>query len=300
MATTHSAEIDALISEDQNQSEPTFALRTRRLAVGVSVVAAIGLVLAVVGIKFGPIVIMDAKHIEDKYGPCPAPINSQGNAAPCYDKNTGKVTEYKGGTVWTNGQRVCFPGEATARVEGRGDVPLMHLQVGDRVLVAASVYEPLAGFIHAAPGQHTSLTVEHEHGELRVSGQHNIFIASGAGRVDKLASELEAGDVLFANHDGTPSSILSVTQVVGNTGMYAPLTAAGTIIVDGVAASNYANPPGVVFLPHGFMHASFFPARAYQYLGIAGLLQLSPAQKNQEDVHPLAALLSHALPVFAK
>merc|ERR1719181_195065 len=50
--------------------------------------------------------------------------------------------------------------------------------------------------------------------------------------------------------------------------MYAPLTAAGTVVVDRVVASNYAIPANGLILPHYLMHAALLPVRTYHALGL--------------------------------
>merc|ERR1712187_32133 len=89
--------------------------------------------------------------------------------------------------------------------------------------------------------------------------------------------------------------------------------ASGTIIVDGVIASNYAT-VGNLQIPHGAMHASFFPVRAYKQLGFEALFRsfwsvVCPgdsmrwicdgdgrkSQRGREEMHPLAAFYYRTL-----
>merc|ERR1712151_1474488 len=92
--------------------------------------------------------------------------------------------------------------------------------------------------------------------------------------VDKSVRNLKIGDELIVVVEGTTmtSSILSIERDSGEEGMFAPLMASGTVIVDGVVASNYAT-VGNLQIPHGAMHAAFFPLRAYKQLGLETLLR---------------------------
>lgn len=115
----------------------------------------------------------------------------------------------------------------------------------------------------------------------RLSPGHVVFLADalGAAMGEKLAADLVVGDRVFvAESSGMVAcKVLGVEELRGQKGMYAPLTASGTIVVDGVVASNYAafSVPGrkeFVELPNALMHATFSPFRAYHALGFGSLL----------------------------
>lgn len=195
--------------------------------------------------------------------------------------NDAKFQEFQ--TANCKAKSACFPGNAQVRVRGRGLLsPIGELRPHDDVLVQSSsgtlVYESVLGFLHALPASGASyLAVKHELGELRVSEDHLVFVDGGSnGRIEKAAANLRVGDKLFAataDEDNIrnvlPSAVLSVARRDGkNLGMYAPLTASGTIIVDGTVASNYAGLNGLTF-PHCAVHALFFPLRAYHWLRLA-------------------------------
>eukprot|EP00928_Gymnodinium_smaydae_P028321 TRINITY_DN21617_c0_g1_i1.p1 TRINITY_DN21617_c0_g1~~TRINITY_DN21617_c0_g1_i1.p1 ORF type:complete len:195 (+),score=37.66 TRINITY_DN21617_c0_g1_i1:520-1104(+) len=176
------------------------------------------------------------------------------------------------------------------------------LVVGDRVLVDATgdkpVYEPVLDFLHsvASDREMDFIRVDHAKGQLRVTAKHLVFITSPGGvRTEKYAEDLQPGDellVTFTGGDGTiPSTVLASGRDSGTSGVYAPLTPSGTIVVDGVVASNYANVPS-----HGAPHALFFFARAYHKLILALPMPWSMAQsptassEPKDDMHPLAML----------
>lgn len=180
---------------------------------------------------------------------------------------------------------VCFPGEAKAEVEGRGAVPMADVRPADRVLVERApggplVFEPVLGFAHARRGgnaPHHFLVLAHSRGEFRASDGHIVFVVESDGRrVDKPLGRVEPGEKLVvAGADGEAaalSEVLSVRRGSGHLGMFAPLTASGSIVVDGVVASNYGWPAKNVRLPHWLAHASLAPVRAYHSLGLSHLL----------------------------
>merc|ERR1712232_181926 len=159
----------------------------------------------------------------------------------------------------------CFPGEAVV-----GSTPL-------------ATYDSALGFLHAVQGPAEFLAIEHEHGELRASGNHLLFNGEGSA----VAAELfTLGDELLLT-DGLRSRILSISQDSTKHGMFAPLTASGTVVVDGVTASNYAT-VGKLNIPHSAMHASFTVSRMFSSM---------QAKKStaSETVNPLAYVFHSVL-----
>jgi len=225
-------------------------------------------------------------------------FDSAGSPALCAQIERSPLSDLPGGA--------CFPGDASASVQGRGAVPLANLAAGDPVLVQRSsgelAYEPLVGFLHATKGSSRFLAVEHMGGELRASANHLIFVADGT---TKLASELQAGDALLAldakSEKAAPSTVLSVRTVSGEAGMIAPLTMTGSIVVDGAVASAYATHSPSAPIPHGALHTLFFPARllARASFGMFGAGP-SPSGEGAETMHPLASLYAQVLIPFAK
>jgi len=177
-------------------------------------------------------------------------------------------------------------------VEGRGGTPLSDIAIGDRVLAlhSGSVlgFEPVVSFLHrdiAAAG--SMLEVLHVFGVLQLSEKHLVFVLEDGAFKSRLAGHLEAGDAFQAHHEGelVESVILAVRTKTSDGGIYAPLTYSGTLLVDGVVASNYAS-PSVIFLPHGAAHAAFFPARVLHSL-VEGSTTIAPPANF---MHPLAKL----------
>jgi len=158
----------------------------------------------------------------------------------------------------------CFPGEVAV-----DSIPLAE-------------YESKLGFLHSLHGEGSFVTIEHEAGELRASGNHLIFNAAG----EAVAAELyTAGDELILTN-GLRARVLGLRKDSTEHGMFAPLTASGTVAVEGVQASNYAT-VGKLNIPHSAMHASFVLSRMFAPL---------QAQKTaSESVNPMAFLFHNVL-----
>jgi len=208
----------------------------------------------------------------------------------------------------------CFPGEALVQVRGRGAVPIASLHPGEWVLAAKPavgaplVYEPVLDWIHVVRGGEASVTIiHHEHGILRASPGHIVFATTASSNGDPTdvpAGLLQKGDVIFAMltanlTDGNliPSRVLSIEDGFVSSGMYAPLTNTGTILVDGVLASNYATPSLEVRLPHWLAHAGLLPVRIFHSLGLHGLFATARAallgDYGLEGIEPEVADIMH-------
>eukprot|EP00928_Gymnodinium_smaydae_P036430 TRINITY_DN25467_c0_g3_i2.p1 TRINITY_DN25467_c0_g3~~TRINITY_DN25467_c0_g3_i2.p1 ORF type:complete len:400 (-),score=105.91 TRINITY_DN25467_c0_g3_i2:159-1277(-) len=208
------------------------------------------------------------------------------------DKAAGLVQGTNGGIKIS-----CFPGEAQVQSR-RGAFAIEELKIGDEVLAERSdgtlAFERVLTFLHKVPAARGSpfVSVLHEAGEFRISAKHVVFVESPAGRVDKFAEDLLPGDLLLAvslAEMRQPSRVLSLHSSKLARGWYAPMTPSGTIVVDGVLASNYANVEA-----HKAAHASFFLARAFYAITAA----LPAAAFGREELpstadamHPLASAL---------
>jgi len=158
----------------------------------------------------------------------------------------------------------CFPGEVLV-----DSVPLAQ-------------YESALGFLHSLPGDASFVTIEHEAGELRASGNHLLFNGEG----NAMAAQLYAtGDELLLS-SGLRTRVLGMRKDTTEHGMFAPFTASGTMAVEGVQTSNYATVRNLN-IPHSAMHASFTLSRMF-----------SPFQAKSsasESVNPLAFVFHNVL-----
>lgn len=163
----------------------------------------------------------------------------------------------------------CFPGWARVMTAGGVQKSLSSLAPGDRVMALSAtgkvVYSQVLLFLHQDRGSwSTFLSLETEDGNrLAVTPHHLVFLAAHC-RSDssdyraQFASRAQMGDcVLVHTADGRvrPSRITSVTAE-DSAGVYAPLTEAGTLFVEGVLASSYA-----LVEDHQLAHWAFGPVR---------------------------------------
>jgi hypothetical protein len=161
----------------------------------------------------------------------------------------------------------CFPGTSMALTR-EGNKAMRDVVIGDVVRVVTPTgqaeWSPVCGWLHNEPksvGEYLRLTTSRR--QLNISAEHLVATLKG-GKIDFVkAQEVQAGTpILECDVSGAQTS----TPIWGNTvqkvekfraeGIYAPLTVAGTIVVDGVAASCYASTRS-----HTAAHAAMKPMR---------------------------------------
>lgn len=131
----------------------------------------------------------------------------------------------------------CFAGISSVATADGSFKMLQDITKGELVRTAAG-FEPVIGFLHHAGVDVASfLRIEHSAGTLLVSPAHRLFTAHGS---DVLAEDIRVGDSLPTMDNA--SVVTSVTTVSVDT-ILAPLTPSGTIVVDNVLASSYADVP---------------------------------------------------------
>lgn len=163
----------------------------------------------------------------------------------------------------------CFPGWARVMIAGGVQKSLSSLAPGDQVMALSGtgqvVYSQVLLFLHRdGVRQSTFLSLETEDGNrLALTPHHLVFLSAhcqsnSSDYRAQFASRAQMGDcvlVYTAEGRARPSRITSVT-VQDDTGVYAPLTEAGTLFVEGVLASSYA-----LVEDHRLAHWAFGPVR---------------------------------------
>ena len=130
---------------------------------------------------------------------------------------------------------LCFPGDATCHVQGRGKVMMKDLELGDHVLVDGGDFEPIYSFGHRDDVlENDFLRLETSRGSLEISKTHMVFVEGGRSVP---ASLVKVGDKLQI-HDG---ELVAVNAIGASKkrGAFAPFTASGTLVVNGVKASSF-------------------------------------------------------------
>jgi Hint module/Trypsin len=145
------------------------------------------------------------------------------------------------------GGGVCFPGDATVNVQGRGEVTMEQLQIGDMVQVAGGNFEAVYSFCK----KNADTIVDYLHiytadlnKPLVISPNHLVYVVvvSSKGSAPPTAVEgrtVRVGDSLVMA-DGTLTKVVQLAQG-DKRGFYAPYTSSGTIIVNQLQASVYAS-----------------------------------------------------------
>lgn len=129
----------------------------------------------------------------------------------------------------------CFPGDATCDVQGRGKVMMRDIKLGDKVLVQGGKYESVYSFGHHARNTETQyLKLVTSDRFLDISKDHLVFVEGGRSVP---ASSVKVGDKLLLA-DGGLDSVVAIS-VTTKQGAFGPFTASGTVVVNGVTASNF-------------------------------------------------------------
>lgn len=187
----------------------------------------------------------------------------------------------------------CFPSSSSVQLEDGSTLSMSRLAVGDRILSVDSAghfqFEPVIGFLHRSPNATAAFWhVETSNKQvLSLTPDHLVFTAarshSGAAAASFLAADASflTAKASFAarlqpnvtsvyvvrGSPGPPGGrpgVSAVTRVTTSTlsvGLYAPLTASGTVVVDGVVASCYA-----AIDSHVTAHLAVTPLRLHRHV----------------------------------
>lgn len=167
----------------------------------------------------------------------------------------------------------CFHGNASALLESGARKSIGDLQPGERVLSSFDagdmVFSEVLTFLDRDPTAHgLFFTLRTQAGsQISLTAAHLVFVSEGncsegaepvPGTLRTMhASAAQLGQCMLVSGSKTGRlSRISRVSVTVKTGLFAPLTQHGTIVVDGVAASCYA-----VVDQHQLAHWAFAPLR---------------------------------------
>jgi len=182
----------------------------------------------------------------------------------------------------------CFSGDSTVETSSRGRIPISDLSEDDYVkaydlATKQHVFSRFVTYSHADKNQlakFVAVETTHTARTLKLSAFHLIMKWDGSF---VYANELRVGDevVVFEQDVARPDTVKSIDEVY-DLGVYAPLTEQGTVVVNDVVASCYAN-----VRSHQVAHW-FFPhmTRVVQFLN-ENLFHYSDTREMAEQLHLL-------------
>lgn len=148
----------------------------------------------------------------------------------------------------------CFSAFNNVEVQGKGFVSMDSVKVGDHVRASNNDFSRVFSLAHLDHDLETDFLQIYAEGlskPLEITAKHMVFSSDKAVRAD----EVSVGDMLDSN---------KVTEIksVKRTGVYAPVTESGEIVVNGVRASSYASfMEKIPFNQHKLIHFFFGPHR---------------------------------------
>ena len=201
------------------------------------------------------------------------------------------------------GAKKCFPGISRAIVKNSNKPKLTKdLEIGDEVLCFDSakqelVFSPVYMFGHRDPDQTTLyLEIMTAAGMIFISDKHLLFRQDQSGDPEAVfAEDIRCGDKIYQLdakkqvEDLVPMDVVSIRKTSCK-GVYAPFTLAGTIIVDGMLASCYANikkPSLLELCPHALAHKILAPLRGLFQLGLSSRLMIKDGEDQPEIIRSM-------------
>ena len=172
----------------------------------------------------------------------------------------------------------CFSGATSVQVQGKRPVRMDELMVGDTVLSASGLFTEVYSFGHMDPHAKTEFLQIYSNVSsqpLEITEDHMLYLYLANAKKASLipARHVKVGDLLHTQ-DGHPPAQVTAVRKVARRGAYAPFTMSGSLLVNGIAVSNYiALPPtlsqgGNITLlsyaqQHRLQHAAYLPYRVY-------------------------------------
>jgi Hint module/Calcium-binding EGF domain len=202
----------------------------------------------------------------------------------------------------------CFSGDTTVIMKGRGKVSMRQLKIGDLVLVKANVYEPIIASAHRNFHRRSNFlsitTNSSSDNALEVSAHHIVFLHDRNTPVT--SKMLKVGSVLLGSNN-EPLEVIKV-QMAEKQGVFNPMTASGTIVVNGILCSTYALPmntvdtDGIHVLFYGqtvmTLHSFHHMRNSPLCLAILGISSRLSYFENKEGQHLFSIFFIHVY--FAK
>lgn len=198
----------------------------------------------------------------------------------------------------------CFPGSALVYLSDGSTKQVEDLKEGEKVLAADElgnvVYSDFIAFLDRDVNTHRTFVVletSEPNVTPRLTAAHLVFVrddSAASGMAAKFASGVKAGQEVFVweGRGRLRSARVEHVYSVEDRGSYAPLTAHGTIVVDGMLASCYA-----AVEEHRWAHWAFAPLRLSHTLTATSwwrwIVPDSNLTSQQDGIHWYPKMLLH-------
>lgn len=199
----------------------------------------------------------------------------------------------------------CFSADSTVKLENGFDLQVKNLKIGNKVQVMTQDgkigYSEVIMFADYKPSipqiSHILIETEKPAKRITLTPSHLIFTSNSTGTqiTAKQAGAVSPGEFVLVSSDGelVPSKVQRVSTVE-LTGMVAPVTMEGNLIVDGVLSSCYA-----MIKDHEVAHLVFSPLRlVHTYAFKAFSTDLSDIQQGVHWYPQLLMNINTALGLF--
>ena len=176
-------------------------------------------------------------------------------------------------TVLINDPWFCFSGHSEVEVLDQGFKRMDALQIGDVVRTGAD-FAPVYSFAHYETqrvAEFLQIWTKAARRPLEITSDHLLYVVSDGQDKAQMrpASAVQVGDALVTSAGVTTTMKITAISKVQREGIYAPVTKTGTIVVNGVVASNYIALPAALQsvtsfdIQHWLQHMAYSPYRFY-------------------------------------
>jgi len=152
------------------------------------------------------------------------------------------------------GGGTCFSAINTVEVQGKGFISMDALRVGDYARAGDDKFSRVFSFAHLNEEldmDFFQISAEGLEAPLEITDRHFVFVSGKAVRADNV----KVGDMLGNN-------MVSDIRTIKRTGVYAPITESGDIMVSSILASSYVSFLDQIYLDENMMtHMYFAPQR---------------------------------------
>lgn len=178
----------------------------------------------------------------------------------------------------------CFPGDSLVIMTDGSTRPMQHLNIGDEVLVknrhGKMVFEKVYMFGHLDPIAVSDFIVfdSQSQCDISVTGDHFVYCLRDGDKFCLPAREIKLGDnlMIFNGASLIPQCVLSIT-VKKKTGLFAPFTKSGCIIVDCALMSCYVD-----VVSAAWAHILLSPIRTLNELSPSTLEFINGSKRGQK------------------